>query len=137
MRRFVTRTLPVIAPVIILALLTALVANEHVLLVGPPGTGKSHLAIALGVEAVKAGRSVYFCTLADLLGQLARAEREGRLAERIRFFSRPALLIVDDQIAVLQADLVEVLAVETGQAEAVEPVETGEQPAGCRRRRSR
>ena len=63
---------------------------------GPPGTGKSHLGIALGVEAVKAGRGVYFCTLADLLAQLARAEREGRLQERIRFFCRPALLIVDE-----------------------------------------
>jgi DNA replication protein DnaC len=39
---------------------------------------------------------VYFCTLADLIGMLARAEREGRLAERIRFFCRPALLIVDE-----------------------------------------
>ena len=63
---------------------------------GPPGTAKSHLATALGVEAVEAGRSVYFCTLADLLAQLARAEREGRLQERIRFFCRPALLIVDE-----------------------------------------
>lgn len=70
--------------------------SEVVHFLGPPGTGKSHLAIALGVEAVKAGRSVYFCTLADLLSQLARAEREGRLSERIRFFCRPALLIVDE-----------------------------------------
>lgn len=70
--------------------------SEVVHFLGPPGTGKSHLAIALGVEAVKAGRSVYFCTLADLLSQLARAEREGRLLERIRFFCRPALLIVDE-----------------------------------------
>jgi DNA replication protein DnaC len=69
---------------------------EVVHFLGPPGTGKSHLATALGVEAVKAGRSVYFCTLADLIGMLARAEREGRLAERIRFFCRPALLIVDE-----------------------------------------
>ena len=69
---------------------------EVVHFVGPPGTGKSHLATALGVETVKAGRSVYFCTLADLLAQLARAEREGRLQERIRFFCRPALLIVDE-----------------------------------------
>lgn len=69
---------------------------EVVHFLGPPGTGKSHLAVALGVEAVKAGRSVYFCTLADLLGQLARAEREGKLTERIRFFCRPALLIVDE-----------------------------------------
>src|SRR3954469_1538079 len=44
---------------------------------GPPGTGKSHLAVALGIEAVKAGRSVHFLTLADLIGALARAEREG------------------------------------------------------------
>src|SRR5215210_4929106 len=70
--------------------------SEVVHFLGPPGTGKSHLAIALGVEAVKAGRSVYFCTLADLIGMLARAEREGRLAERIRFFCRPSLLIVDE-----------------------------------------
>ena len=69
---------------------------EAVHLIGPPGTGKTHLSLALGVEAVKAGRSVYFCALADLLGQLARAEREGRLQERIRFFCRPALLIVDE-----------------------------------------
>jgi len=69
---------------------------EAVHFLGPPGTGKSHLAIALGVEAVKAGRSVYFCTLADMIASLARAEREGRLQERIRFFCRPSLLIVDE-----------------------------------------
>lgn len=79
-----------------LAQLEFVAHHEVVHFLGPPGTGKSHLAIALGVEAVKAGRSVYFCTQADLLGQLARAEREGRLADRIRFFCRPALLIVDE-----------------------------------------
>lgn len=69
---------------------------EAVHLLGPPGTGKSHLAIALGVEAVKAGRSVYFATLADIITALAKAETEGRLRERIRFFCRTALLIVDE-----------------------------------------
>ena len=63
---------------------------------GPPGTGKSHLSVALGVEAVKAGRSVYFVTLADLVGALAKAEREGVLREKIRFFCRFSLLIVDE-----------------------------------------
>jgi DNA replication protein DnaC len=69
---------------------------EVVHLLGPPGTGKSHLATALGVEAVKAGKSVYFLPLADLIGALAKAEREGTLRERIRFYCRPALLIVDE-----------------------------------------
>lgn len=64
--------------------------------VGPPGTGKSHLSLALGVEAVKAGRSVYFATLADIVTSLAKAEREGNLRERIRFLCRAALLIVDE-----------------------------------------
>jgi DNA replication protein DnaC len=63
---------------------------------GPPGTGKSHLSVALGVEAVKAGRSVYFVTLADLVGALAKAEREGALRAKIRFFCRFSLLIVDE-----------------------------------------
>ena len=69
---------------------------EVVHLIGPPGTGKSHLAIALGVEAVKAGRSVAFSTLADIIAALAKAEREGALRERIRFFCRSSLLIVDE-----------------------------------------
>ena len=63
---------------------------------GPPGTGKSHLAVALGVEAIRAGRSVYFMTLADLVTALARAERDGSLRERLRCLCRPQLLIVDE-----------------------------------------
>ncbi len=82
--------------ILTLAQLGFIARCEVVHFLGPPGTGKSHLAIALGVEAVKAGKSVYFCTLADLIGMLARAEREGRLPERIRFFCRPSLLIVDE-----------------------------------------
>ena len=70
--------------------------NEVIHFLGPPGTGKSHLATALGVEAVKAGRSVYFASLADIVGALAKAEREGQLRERIRFLCRPSLLIVDE-----------------------------------------
>src|SRR5712675_3570528 len=63
---------------------------------GPPGTGKSHLATALAVEAVRAGKLVYFIPLADLVAQLAKAEREGTLRERIRFLSRASLLVVDE-----------------------------------------
>lgn len=82
--------------ILTLARLGFIARGEVVHFLGPPGTGKSHLAVALGVEAVKAGRSVYFCTLADLLTQLAKAEREGGLSDRIRFFCRPSLLIVDE-----------------------------------------
>ena len=63
---------------------------------GQPGCGKTHLAIALAVEAVQAGRSVYFTTLAELIGSLAKAEREGSLRERIRFLCRSQLLVVDE-----------------------------------------
>jgi len=69
---------------------------EAVHLMGPPGTGKTHLSLALGVEAVKAGRSVYFSSLADIVAALAKAERDGVLRERIRFYCRFALLIVDE-----------------------------------------
>jgi len=82
--------------ILTLAQLGFIARCEVIHLLGPPGTGKSHLATALGVEAVKAGRSVYFCTLAELIATLARAEREGRLQERIRFYCRPALLVVDE-----------------------------------------
>jgi DNA replication protein DnaC len=82
--------------ILALAELAFIERNEVVHLLGPPGTGKSHLAIALGVEAVRAGRSVYFSPLADIVGSLARAEREGTLRERIRFLCRASLLIVDE-----------------------------------------
>lgn len=70
--------------------------GEVVHLLGPPGTGKSHLAVALGVEAVKAGKSVYFATLAEILASLVKAEREGKLAHRIGYITRSALLIIDE-----------------------------------------
>ncbi|MDQ0138050.1 hypothetical protein J2T08_005995 [Neorhizobium galegae] len=63
----------------------------------PRGSLQNRLSSAWKpTEAVKAGKSVYFTTLADLIGSLARSEREGRLQERIRFFCRPSLLIVDE-----------------------------------------
>ena len=69
---------------------------EAVHLIGPPGTGKTHLSLALGVEAVKAGRSVYFSSLADIVAGLSKAERDGQLREKIRYYCRSALLIVDE-----------------------------------------
>jgi DNA replication protein DnaC len=76
--------------------LTFIDRAEVVHLLGPPGTGKTHLASALAIEAVKVGRSVYFSTLADIVASLAKAERDGALRERIRYLCRPALLVVDE-----------------------------------------
>ena len=82
--------------ILTLAQLDFIERNEVVHLLGPPGTGKTHLAIALGIEAVKAAKSVYFGTLAEIITSLEKAEREGQLQVRIRFLTRNALLIVDE-----------------------------------------
>jgi DNA replication protein DnaC len=73
------------------------VANaENVLVFGPPGVGKTHLAIGLGRAAVEAGYSVLFTSATALLGALSKAETEGQLAERLAFYAKPKLLIVDE-----------------------------------------
>jgi DNA replication protein DnaC len=82
--------------ILTLAQLDFIDRHEVVHFIGQPGCGKTHLALALGVEAVKAGRSVYFATLADVVNSLAKAEREGTLRERLRFLCRPQLLIIDE-----------------------------------------
>ena len=69
---------------------------EVVHLLGPPGTGKSHLATALAVEAVKAGKSVVLLHARRLVASLAKAETEGTLRERIRYLCRASLLVVDE-----------------------------------------
>jgi DNA replication protein DnaC len=82
--------------ILALAQLDFIDRHEVVHLIGQSGTGKSHLAVALGVEAVRAGRSVYFSPLADIIDNLARADRESRLRERIRYLCRAQLLIIDE-----------------------------------------
>lgn len=69
---------------------------DNVLLFGAPGVGKTHLAIALGRAVVEAGHSVLFTSATALLAALAKAETEGQLADRLLFYSKPKLLIIDE-----------------------------------------
>ncbi|AKB53787.1 Mobile element protein [Methanosarcina barkeri MS] len=69
---------------------------ENVVLLGPPGVGKSHLAIALGIEAVKAGISVYFTNTGNLIERLKIANREGILEKKLKGLMKFKVLIIDE-----------------------------------------
>jgi DNA replication protein DnaC len=84
-----------------LASLGFLEKKENVLLLGPPGVGKSHLAIALGVKACQCGFSVYFTTLDDLIKNLSAADAAGKLKQKMRTYTRKSALLVVDEVGYL------------------------------------
>src|SRR6202000_198532 len=69
---------------------------SNVILLGPPGVGKTHLSVALAEAAIQAGFGAYFMTAHDLVTDLGRAYREGRLDRRMRVYLAPKVLVGDE-----------------------------------------
>lgn len=79
-----------------LATLRFIERAENVLLVGSPGVGKTHLAVAIGIEAVRAGREVGFMDCARLVEDLQDAQARGILKKRLKYYAHSKLLVIDE-----------------------------------------
>lgn len=70
--------------------------KENLVFLGPPGVGKTHLAVSLGIEAIKQGHTVYFITAHDLVQTLQQAYLNNTIKRKIKTFTKPSLLIIDE-----------------------------------------
>jgi DNA replication protein DnaC len=70
--------------------------GENLVILGPPGVGKTHLAVGFGLKAIERGYRVLFTTAAALITSLTRALTEGRLDDRLKVYTVPRLLIIDE-----------------------------------------
>lgn len=71
-------------------------AKENILFIGSPGVGKTHLSVAVGIEAARNRKSTYFVNCNDLLMNLKRAQNENRLEQRLKHYASYRLLIIDE-----------------------------------------
>jgi DNA replication protein DnaC len=79
-----------------LATLAFVQAHTNVALLGPPGVGKTHIAVSLAVAACRAGFTVYFSTLDDMVRNLQAADGIGRLTSKLHTYLRPNVLVIDE-----------------------------------------
>jgi len=70
--------------------------GRPVLFLGQPGCGKTHLAIAIAILAVESGVRGYFTNAEDMVGNIAQAIREGTLASKLKTYTSPSILVIDD-----------------------------------------
>lgn len=70
--------------------------GENVVILGPPGVGKTHLSVALGLKAIEHGYRVLFSTAANMIASLTRALAEGKLEEKLKTYTVPRLLVIDE-----------------------------------------
>lgn len=70
--------------------------GSNVIFLGPPGVGKTHLSVALAEASIQSGFGAYFITAHDLVTDLGRAYREGRLDRRMRVYLAPKVLVIDE-----------------------------------------
>ena len=79
-----------------LANLRFIANGENVILLGPPGVGKTHLAVSLGIKAVTEGYRTHFTQAMPLVASLTKAYAENRIEERLKLYCQPKLLIIDE-----------------------------------------
>jgi len=86
-----------------LSTLAFVARKENVIFLGPPGVGKTHLAVGLALQALRSGMTVYYTSLAHLIADLRKAAQQDKLERRWHVYTRPDILIIDE-VGYMQLD---------------------------------
>jgi len=86
-----------------LSTLAFVARKENVILLGPPGVGKTHLTVSLSMQALRAGLSVYYVALPQLVADLQKATQAGKLERKWKTYTRTDILVIDE-VGYMQLD---------------------------------